>query len=98
MQFVTSWKQRTGKTVTKKEGSDLKDVTPPPGFFASVASKEFSFTVSLLFATLAGRFISVAAKGLTVRSRQVRIGWEKKIRGRGERITATSGKEYHESI
>jgi hypothetical protein len=33
-------------------------------FFVSVASKEFSCAVSLLFATLAGRFISVAAKGL----------------------------------
>jgi len=36
----------------------------PPGFFVSVASKGFSHTVSLLFATLAGRSISVAAKGL----------------------------------
>jgi hypothetical protein len=33
-------------------------------FFVSVASKGFSQTVSLLFATLAGRSISVAAKGL----------------------------------
>jgi hypothetical protein len=33
-------------------------------FFVSVASKGFSYTVSLLFATLAGRFISVATKGL----------------------------------
>jgi hypothetical protein len=32
--------------------------------FVSVASKEFSQAVSLLFATLAGRSISVAAKGL----------------------------------
>jgi hypothetical protein len=37
---------------------------PYPVFFVSVASKGFSYTVSLLFATLAGRFISVAAKGL----------------------------------
>jgi hypothetical protein len=35
-------------------------------FFISVASKGVSFSVSLLFATLAGRFISVAFKGLTV--------------------------------
>jgi hypothetical protein len=35
-----------------------------PCFFVSVASKELSRTVSLLFATLAGRLISVAAKGL----------------------------------
>jgi hypothetical protein len=32
-------------------------------FFVSVASKGFSQTVSLLSATLAGRSISVAAKG-----------------------------------
>ena len=35
-----------------------------PGFFDSVASKELSQDVSLLFATLAGRFISAAVKGL----------------------------------
>src|SRR6266403_4623327 len=41
-------------------------VTPPsPLFFVSVAAKGVSSTVSLLFATLAGRSISVAAKGLT---------------------------------
>jgi hypothetical protein len=33
-------------------------------FFVSVASKGLSHAVSLLFATLAGRSISVAAKGL----------------------------------
>jgi hypothetical protein len=32
--------------------------------FVSVASKGFSQAVSLLFATLTGRFISVAVKGL----------------------------------
>jgi hypothetical protein len=35
-----------------------------PLFFVSVASKGFTHAVSLLFATLAGIFISVAAKGL----------------------------------
>ncbi len=35
-------------------------------FFVSVASKGLSSAVSLLFATLAGRSISVAAKGLTM--------------------------------
>jgi len=35
-----------------------------PLFFVSVASKWLSQSVSLLFATLAGRSISVAAKGL----------------------------------
>jgi hypothetical protein len=34
-------------------------------FFVSVASKGVSPAVSLLFATLAGESISVAAKGLT---------------------------------
>src|SRR5258708_14528246 len=37
---------------------------PPPLFFVSVASKRLSQAVSLLFATLAGRSVSVAAKGL----------------------------------
>ena len=37
---------------------------PYPVFFVSVASKGLSQAVSLLFATLAGRSISVAAKGL----------------------------------
>ena len=36
----------------------------PPQVFVSVASKGFSLAVSLLFATLAGRFIGVAPKGL----------------------------------
>ena len=33
-------------------------------FLVGVASKGFSYTVSLLFATLAGRIISVASKGV----------------------------------
>ena len=37
---------------------------PTPVFFVSVASKGLSPAVSLLFATLAGRSISVAAKGV----------------------------------
>jgi len=43
-----------------------------PRFFASVASKEFSQAVSLLFATLAERSISVAANGL-VGTKNVRM-------------------------
>jgi hypothetical protein len=35
-----------------------------PGFFEPVASKGLSNTVSLLFATLAGRSMSAASKGL----------------------------------
>jgi hypothetical protein len=41
--------------------------SPTPVFFVSVASKGFSHSVSLLFATLAGRCISVAGKGLEER-------------------------------
>ncbi len=40
-----------------------------PLFFVSVASKGFSCGVSLLFATLAGRSVSVAAKRLRARVR-----------------------------
>jgi hypothetical protein len=36
-----------------------------PRFFVSVASKGLSCAVSLLFATLARRSVSVAVKGLT---------------------------------
>jgi hypothetical protein len=39
-------------------------VIPPPVFSVSVTAKGLSHSVSLLFATLARRFISVAAKGL----------------------------------
>jgi len=50
----------------------------PPTFCVSVASKEVSSPVSLLFATLAGRSISVPAKGLTrarPRRESNRLGW-----------------------
>src|SRR5260370_41528174 len=43
---------------------------PLPWFCVSVASKGFSKSVSLLFATLAGRCISVAAKGFRKMVRQ----------------------------
>ena len=61
----------------------MKDV--PPRFFVSVASKGFSLLVSLLFATLAGRFISVAAKGLKARvgSGPCAVVSEEKNGGRG---------------
>jgi hypothetical protein len=56
-------------------------------FFVSVASKGVNHAVSLLFATLAGRFISVAAKGLTGvkswRERSGGLGWEY-FEGEGE--------------
>jgi hypothetical protein len=52
---------------------------PHPVFFVSVASKGISPAVSRLFATLAGRFISVASKGV-MGARCWResngIGWE----------------------
>jgi hypothetical protein len=38
---------------------------PLPGFLVNVAFKGFGPAISLLFAALAGRFISVAAKELT---------------------------------
>jgi len=48
-------------------------------FFVTVASKEFSQAVSLLFATLAGVSISVASKGV-MRAKRWRessvLGWE----------------------
>jgi hypothetical protein len=52
------------------EGWNVKEQSgdPSPGFFVSVASKGVRFSVSLLFATLAERFVSVAAKGVTLRS------------------------------
>ena len=53
-------RQRTSLKVRPEES-----IAPHPPVFVSVASKELSPTVSLLFATLAGRTISVAAKGLT---------------------------------
>jgi hypothetical protein len=56
-------RRRQGKANERKI-LGLKDLTPTPLFFVSVASKGVSFAVSLLFATLAGRAISVAAKGL----------------------------------
>ena len=39
--------------------------TPAPLFFVSVAFKGVSFGVSLLFAALVGRFVSVVVKGVT---------------------------------
>lgn len=65
---------------------------PHPLFFVSVTSKGFSLAVSLLFSTLAGRFISVAAKGL-MRTECWResngLGWEHL--GRARRTTWRAG-------
>jgi hypothetical protein len=46
------WRSRRERGARKERGSWLKDVTPV--FFVSVAFKGFSFSVSLLFAALAG--------------------------------------------
>ena len=60
-----------GNEATRKPGQTpfvgclVNHNTPHPLFFVSVASKGVSPAVSLLFATLAWRSISVAAKGLT---------------------------------
>jgi hypothetical protein len=43
-------------------------------FCVSVAFKGFSFSASLLFATLAGRFISVASKELKENRKEGRKG------------------------
>jgi hypothetical protein len=43
-------------------------------FFVNVASKGFSPGVSLLFATLTGRFISVADKGVAVNKNRRNTG------------------------
>jgi hypothetical protein len=59
-----------------------------PLFFVSVASKGLSPTVSLLFATLAGRSISVAAKGLTGSDCWRESNWEGREDFGGVRRTA----------
>jgi hypothetical protein len=58
--------RRSGsKEVTKRHSADRTVGVPPtPRFFVNIASKKVSSAVSLLFAILAGRSISVAAKGL----------------------------------
>ena len=50
------------KRTEERTALGLKEDTPV--FFVSVASKRVSTAVSLLFATVTGKFISVAAKGL----------------------------------
>jgi len=52
------------KEVRESERPNVGRSMGGPLFFVSVASKGLSLDVSLLFATLAWRFISVAAKGL----------------------------------
>src|SRR5713226_10155893 len=58
------------------EGQLVYEKAGPPLFFASVASKGLSPAVSLLFATLAGRSISVATKGPTGADCWREINWE----------------------
>jgi hypothetical protein len=53
-----------GDKSRQRTGLEVRPGRSTPLFFVSVASKGLNQTVSLLFATLAGRFISVAAKGL----------------------------------
>ena len=54
--------RKTRRVLSK--GMASQQDAPSPRFFVSVASKGFSQSVSLLFATLARESISVAAKGL----------------------------------
>jgi hypothetical protein len=72
-----------GTSKRRRTASGEKDIWLEgeyPLFFVSVASKGFTKSVSLLFAILAGRSISVASKGLkamvgrTVISRQRKDG------------------------
>src|SRR5580692_11112066 len=68
---------------------------PSPQFFVSVASEGFSFGVSRLFATLAGRSISVAAKGVSVRfargtGMRFSLWLRQREAGRGWRLTITT--------
>src|SRR5260370_26078581 len=56
-------RRRVGLRPSTFRRSSLRTL-PTPYFFVSVASKGLSQAVSLLFATLAGKSISVAAKGL----------------------------------
>ena len=68
--FLAEWEERSlalnGRSgQTPFSGCLVNHNTPHSLFFVSVASKGLSSAASLLFATLAGRFISVAAKGLT---------------------------------
>jgi hypothetical protein len=53
---------------------DATGPVEPPVFFVSVASKGFSHAVSLLFATLARRCISVVSKGLTLHKKSAVSG------------------------
>ena|SRR5437868_6505674 len=72
--------------------------TPHPWFFVSVASKGFSFSVSLVFATLARQSISVASKevrrAMCWRERKgekceefVAVGWSRRRRGMVRKAT-----------
>ena len=60
----------------------------PRVFFVSVASKGLSPAVSLLFATLAGKSISVAAKGFRKASRWRESNWNGREEFEGVRRTA----------
>ncbi len=89
LKSAPSWK-RVGKNLKTKEFSQsgvlaewvvyhLGPLSPSPLFFVSVAYKGLSQAVSLLFATLAGISISVAAKvlmGAKCWRESSGLGWE----------------------
>jgi hypothetical protein len=98
----------------RKRKLGLKDVPLPrdawsameaaplaPVFFVSVAFKGFSPAVSLLFATLAGNLISVAVKGVTLRSSEqvggveqdVGIGRRENLRGPRASMAGKGGRK-----
>ena len=55
---------RSGQRIGMEVRPGISIAPPPRLFFVSVASKELSSSVTLLFTTLAGRSITVAAKRL----------------------------------
>jgi len=55
---------RSGQRIGMEVRPGISIAPPPRLFFVSVASKELSSSVTLLFTTLAGRSVTVAAKGL----------------------------------
>src|SRR6266849_2895680 len=69
--------KRRRQAASLQRGFQLTATSPPPGFFVNVASKGFIQAVSLLFATLAARSISVASKGLMGGSVGEKVmGWD----------------------
>jgi hypothetical protein len=82
-------KQTTTETVEERERArqearktfGLKDVTPTPLFFISVASKGLSFPANLLGSTLTSILVSVASKGLVGGILRLKTGKTRRLSG-----------------